>query len=550
MALKNILFLSLIVLLSSCLFKSEKADVIMHNGYIYTLNETNDIHQAIAIKDGRVLDIGPEHYILNKYSAKKKIDLQGKPAYPGFTDAHCHFLGLGESLLWANLVGTTSFDEVIEKLSTYNSRFSHNWILGTGWDQNDWENQEFPSNQKLNELYPDQPVFISRIDGHAALVNDFALELAGITCYTEISGGEIQKENQACTGVLVDNAMSLVSELIPKFSAQDKELALKLAEKKCIESGLTSLHDAGLHYKDILFIDSLQKLNELKLGVYAMFSDTEDNYEYLEKNSTIKTPALQATSFKFYADGALGSYGACLIQPYADKKQTTGFLLKDPAYFKEKAQWIFDQGLQMNTHCIGDSANRVMLDIYADILKTSNDYRWRIEHCQVIHPKDFKKFREYNIIPSVQPLHATSDYPWFLERLGVKRASSAYSNKELLNQAGLVALGTDFPVESYNPLNTFYAAVLRKNINGKPVSGIQPENALSRMEALKGMTLWPALASFQEKERGTLETNKYADIVVLDRDILKVEETYLAETRVAYTYIRGEEVYKNTEVRN
>ncbi len=535
---------------SACNFKSERVDTILHNGYIYTLNENNDVHKAIVIKDGKVVDVGAEHYILNKYASDKKIDLQGKPVYPGFIDAHCHFLRLGESLLWADLVGTTSFDEVVQRLEQYNSRFSHDWILGIGWDQNDWENQEFPSNKRLNELFPDQPVYLSRIDGHAALVNDVALELAGITCYTEIIGGEIQKENQACTGVLVDSAMDLVADLIPELSDQDKRFALKLAEKKCIESGLTTVHDAGLSYKEILFIDSLHKTEDLKIGVYAMFSDSEENYTYLESNPPIKEERLQATSFKFYADGALGSYGACLIEPYSDKKESNGFLLKDASYFKEKAEWMYDMGLQMNTHCIGDSANRVMLNIYAATLKASNDRRWRIEHCQVVDKSDLRLFREYNIIPSVQPLHATSDYPWFLERLGKIRASTAYSNKELLAECGIVALGTDFPIETYLPLNTFYAAVFRKNIQGKPVSGVQPENSLSRLEALKGMTSWAALASFQETTKGTLHIGSQADLIVLDRDILKVGEKYIPETNVAYTYILGEQVYKNTLIRN
>ena len=548
--MKKVLIYLVAVLLVSCDFKSEEVDLILHNGYIYTLNQENDIHRAIAIKDGEIVDIGPEHKILNKYSHKEKIDLKGKPVYPGFIDAHCHFLGLGESMLWADLAGTSSFEEVIERLEGFKSRFSHHWILGRGWDQNDWVDQNFPTNKRLNELFPNQPVYMSRIDGHAAIVNDYALELAGITCYTEIEGGEIQKENLSCTGVLVDNAMEVVSALIPSMSREDKEIAFKLAEKKCVESGLTSLHDAGMSYKDILFIDSLHKTSDLKIGVYAMFSDSEENFDYVATNKPPKTSRLSANSFKFYADGSLGSYGACLVKPYSDKNSSVGFLLKSPEYFKSKAELLYDLGIQMNTHCIGDSANRVMLNIYADVLNGSNDRRWRIEHCQVVQKEDLRYFKEYNIIPSVQPLHATSDYPWFLERLGKKRALSAYSNKELLNQTGIIALGTDFPVETCNPLNTFYAAVFRKNLLGKPVSGIQPANALDRLAAIKGMTKWSAISSFQEKERGTLELGKNADLVILDRDILKVKEEFIPNTKVVYTYILGEQVYKNSEVRN
>ncbi len=276
-----------------------------------------------------------------------------------------------------------------------------------------------------------------------------------------------------------------------------------------------------------------------------MFSDLKENYEYIQSKGSIKKERLQANSFKFYADGALGSRGACLKDPYADSRKEIGFLLKSPSYFKEKAQWLYKQNMQMNTHCIGDSANKVLLNIYEETLKSSNDLRWRIEHCQVVDRTDLEKFHDYNIIPSVQPLHATSDYPWFKERLGEERVSRAYTNKELLNQSGLIALGTDFPVESYKPLSTFYAAVFRKKLDGTPLRGIQPENALSKKEALYGMTLWAALANFQENQKGTIEIGKNADFTILDRDILEVDERSIIETNVIMTFILGECVYKS-----
>lgn len=538
------LFIAGLIVLSSCKFKSEKADLILHNAKIYTLNQNNDIFRACAVKDGKIIDIGAENHILSKYSSESIVDLQHKIVFPGFIDAHCHFLGLGESLLKADLVGTSSFDEVLERLEKFESRLSHDWILGRGWDQNDWTDQSFPSNEKLNEMFPDRPVFIVRIDGHAALVNDTALELAGITCYTEVTGGNIMKENQSCTGVLVDNAMDIVSELIPEFTRNDKILALKLAEKKCLKAGLTTLDDAGLNYKDILLIDSLHKTGDLKMHIYAMFSDSQDNYDFIETSGPIVTDRLQANSFKFYADGALGSRGACLKDPYADQPEESGFLLKDASYFENKAEWIKNNNLQMNTHCIGDSANKVLLDIYAKTLNEPNDRRWRIEHCQVVDKADLQKFQDFNIVPSVQPLHATSDFPWFKERLGQDRINRAYSNQELLGMSGLVALGTDFPVETYDPLQTFYAAVFRKKMNGKPLRGIQPENALSRMQALQGMTLWAALSNFQEKDKGTIEIGKNADFTIVSNDILNAEERTIPSTKVYMTYILGECVYK------
>lgn len=536
--------LLVIITLASCDFKSEQADLILHNGKIHTLDPQNNVFRACAIKNGKVLEVGAENHILTKYAADKIVDLQYSNVYPGFFDAHCHFLGLGESLLWANLTETSSFEEVLKTLEAYQSKFSHDWILGRGWDQNDWSNQEFPSNQKLNELFPDRPVYLERIDGHAALVNDVALELAGITCYTEILGGNIIKEHLECTGVLVDNATALVSDLIPELSREDKERALKLAERKCLSAGLTTLDDAGLSYKDILFIDSLHKTGDLRIHVYAMFSDSEENYNYVEEKGTINTDRLAANSFKFYADGALGSRGACLKDPYADKSDETGFLLKTPEYFKEKASWMKEKKLQMNTHCIGDSANKVMLDIYASTLQTSNDLRWRIEHCQVVDRADLNKFRDYNIVPSVQPLHATSDFPWFQNRLGTDRTNRAYTYKDLLNESGLVALGTDFPVESHIPLQTFYAAVFRKKLNGQPLRGIQPENALSKLEALKGMTLWSALSNFQEQSKGTIEVGKNADFTILNTDILEANEQTVLKAKVLQTYILGECVFK------
>jgi len=368
--------------------------------------------------------------------------------------------------------------------------------------------------------------------------------MAGITCNTEVKGGNIIKEQLECTGVLVDNATELVAKLIPELTRKDRERALKMAEKKCLAAGLTTLDEAGLSYKDILFIDSLHKEGGLKIQVYAMFSDSDENYQYVENHGTIKTERLTAESFKFYADGALGSRGACLKDPYADKPNETGFLLKNASYFQEKAEWMKKNKLQMNTHCIGDSANKVILDIYANTLESSNDLRWRIEHCQIVDREDLQKFQKYNIVPSVQPLHATSDYPWFLERIGTKRKNRAYTYKDLLKESGLVALGTDFPVESYIPLQTFYAAVFRKKLNGQPLRGIQPENALSRREALKGITLWSALSNFQEKLKGTIEVGKNADFTILNSDILKVKEKAILQTKVVRTYILGECVFK------
>jgi len=538
MKIKYFIFLLLAV---SCGFKGTEVDLILHNAHIYSGSNLDQTSQAVAVKDGIIVALGAEHQILNKYASKNKIDLKGQPVYPGFIDAHSHFISLGESLLWADLVNTDSFEQVLSKTFTYKSKFTHDWILGRGWDQNDWPSAEFPTNEELNKRFPNSPVYLERIDGHAALVNNYALKLAAINEFTNVTGGEIVKLNGRPTGVLVDNAVTLVRDLIPEMSSSDKIKAIKIAENKCISAGLTTITEAGLHYTDILLIDSLHKSGDLSIKVYAMYSDTPENYNYADTlKKSLKTSKLNACSFKYFADGSLGSYGAFLKKPYSDKTKKTGSLLNTAKHFSLKAEWCLNKGYQMNTHCIGDSANSKMLDIYAKTLKKTNDLRWRIEHCQVISPEDLSQFKNFNIIPSVQPLHATSDFPWFKERLGLTRSKNAYTYSQLLDQIGIVALGTDFPVETHKPLNTFYAAVYRKNISGYPVSGVQPSEALTRKEALLGMTLWSALANFQENSSGTIEISKAADFTILDRDILKVKEKYLPETKVTYTIIDGE----------
>ncbi|MBL4651711.1 MAG: amidohydrolase [Flavobacteriales bacterium] len=543
--MKNLLYLSSVIFLLTSCIKSKKADLIVRNATIYTVDDGFTTGQAMAIKDGKILEIGSENGILNKYRYDEVFDAQTKPIYPGFIDAHCHFLGYGLSLQQVNLVGTKSFEEVLERVIEFSKTNAGEWIEGRGWDQNDWEIQEFPTKEKLDELFPNRPVYIRRIDGHAALANSEALKRANITTETEITGGIIEQKDGKLTGILVDNALEIVKRVIPKPNEEQLTKALLDAQKDCFAVGLTTVDDAGLDKRHVELIDKLQKDSLLFMKVYAMLTDNEENLNHYLKNGPYKTEMLNVRSFKFYGDGALGSRGACLLAPYADVTDSShyGFLLNTETYYRESAQKLFDAGFQMNTHCIGDSANRLFLNIYGSVLPEGNDKRWRIEHCQVVDKSDMESFRKYGIIPSIQPTHATSDMYWADERLGNERVKNAYSYQELKNQLGFLALGTDFPIESIDPLKTFYAAVVREDLTGYPEGGYQMKNALTRTEALMGITIWAAMSNFEELEKGSLEVGKSADFIVLQKDILKVSNEELKNNKVIATFINGKQVF-------
>jgi predicted amidohydrolase YtcJ len=560
------LSLALLILTIISCTETKQADLIVHNAKIYTVNDLFDIAEAMVITDGKIIAIGPEHEILNKYSAKKAIDAKKQAIYPGFIDAHCHFVGYALNLKKVNLVGTKSFEEVVSRVTDFSKTNKDEWIVGRGWDQNDWEVKEFPSREKLDSLFPTQPVFLTRIDGHAAIANGEALRRAKITSKTKINGGAIiahnsktnngQKlnlttqeqgsDNQSqLTGILLDNALEMVHNVIPQPDLKYIEDALLIAQHQLFEVGITTVDDAGLSKDTIDLIDRLQQENKLKVKVYAMISGNENMLNHYLKKGPYKTDKLSVNSFKFYADGALGSRGACLIDPYSDiiENEHHGLLISEADFFNKYAPLLYEKGFQMNTHCIGDSANRLILGVYAKTLKGVNDKRWRIEHAQVIHPDDFEKFKAYTIIPSIQPTHATSDMYWAKERLGEHRIKGAYAYKNLLSQNGIVALGTDFPVEDISPLKTFYAAVARKDAQGYPKDGYQMENALSKKEALKGMTIWAALSNFEENEKGSLEVGKSADFVMLNNDIMTTNEENILAIKVVQTFINGENVF-------
>lgn len=556
------ILLILSILLFSCSTQKENADLIIHNATVYTVDSLFTTCQAIAVKDGKIIGTGTNEEILNSFICNNKIDANNKFVYPGFIDAHCHFYHYAAGLNEVNLVGTNSYEEVVLKVSEFakaNAIKEGEWIVGRGWDQNDWTIKEYPERFILDSLFPNNPVLLTRIDGHAALANNVALQIAGITNATKLIGGEVLFSNKSknqfksndlqikikdaqLSGILIDNAVDLVSKKIPKYSNEKLETALLKAQANCFAMGLTTLDDAGLLKEEIDLLEKLQIEKKLKMRLYVMLSDSAPNYEYYLNKGPYKTDLLNIRSFKFYADGALGSRGACLLEHYTDKPEWTGFLLNRKEHFEEKAKLLASKGFQMNTHCIGDSSDRIIANIYNDIASKQNNLRWRIEHAQIVSLQDLEKFKY--IIPSVQPTHATSDMYWAEERLGKQRVKTAYAYKDLLQASGIVALGTDFPVEDISTFKTFYAAVARKDNKGFPENGFQKENALTREQTLRGMTIWAAYSNFEENEKGSIEKGKFADFVILDKDLMKCEEKEILNTKVTFTIVNGEVVYK------
>lgn len=541
--MRKIVFICLTAIASACNNK-EKADLLIYNATVYTVDSAFSVAEAIAISDGKILATGKSEDLQQRYSAKESINAGGQFIYPGFIDAHAHFFSFGLSLQTADLTGTTSWNEILEKLKTFAATHTEGWLTGRGWDQNDWPEKEFPTNEALNTLFPDRPVLLRRIDGHAAIANQKALEMAGVQAGQEIAGGSIETKNGRLTGILIDNAIGLVGAKIPRATMEQVQKALLQAQTNCFAVGLTTVDDCGLDYDEVEAIDSLQQSGRLKMRIYAMLSDDAKNYDYIFKKGIIKKDRLHVRGFKVYADGALGSRGACLLQPYTDRAGWSGFLLSQPSHFDSVAKIIYDKDFQMCTHAIGDSGNRMILHTYAKYLQAKNDKRWRVEHAQVINKNDFELFGRYSIIPSVQPTHATSDMYWAGSRLGAEREKGAYAFNDLLQQNGWLPLGTDFPVEDISPFKTFFAAVVRKDEKGYPEGGYQPENALSREAALRGMTIWAARSNFEEKEKGSLEKGKWADLVITGSDLMKAPENELLQTRVLATYVAGEKVFE------
>ena len=542
---KNNLFIIVLILGLSIGCNNKSIDSVVINAKIYTVNKDNFIAKSIAINDGKIIEVSNEN-LDYKYNTKEILDVKGKVILPGLIDSHCHFYNLGLDQQVVDLRGTNSFDEIIQRLKIYDLNNDSNVIIGRGWDQNDWEIKKFPLNLKLNKNFENKIVVLERIDGHAYIVNDYALDLAGIDENTMVRGGLVLLKNNKPTGVLIDAPMSMVDRILPDKTVKEKVNALKEAQEISFSYGLTTVDDAGLSPEIITIIDSLHKSDELKIKIYAMVSASRENIEFFKNNGKIKTPRLNVRSFKIYGDGALGSRGAALKNPYCDDPHNYGFLRTSLEDLKFYANEIANMDFQMNTHAIGDSTISILLKEYKKVLADIRDPRWRIEHSQVVDLNEFQ-FYDNKILPSVQPTHATSDMYWAYDRLG-KRIEGAYAFKDLLQSSQRIALGTDFPVEKVNPFHTFYSSIERKDLDGFPKNGFQKENALTRTETLKGMTIWGAYFNFEENEKGSLEVGKSADFIILDRNIMEIDANKIPNTQVLKTFIDGKLVYQNDDL--
>ncbi len=525
-------------LLPSCM-QTQDADLIVHNATIYSTDENFTTYEAMAIRDGKILELGPEREILNRYRAKDKMDARKMYIYPGFIDAHSHFMGYarnkGEIALW----GSATEDEMIARVVAFAKNSDRHWIVGRGWDQNLWPGQQWPTRASLDSLFPDRPVYLTRVDGHAAIVNAEALRLAEITAQSNIPGGAVVLDAKGIpTGLLIDAAKDRVKDIIPTISGAQLLSLLQKAEADCFAFGLTGVTDAGIKVSDAMLLDSLHKAGVLSLRINAFLKPDAATYSFMQ-NGPFVTDQLTARSVKLYGDGALGSRGALLKKPYTDDPGNTGLALMTDSTLNYWADACKKYGYQLCTHAIGDSANAWILQGYGRVLKETNDLRWRIEHAQIVSPEDLKLFREYAIIPSVQPVHTTSDMAWAGDRLGPERIAHAYAYKSLEGALGMLALGTDAPVESFSPLENFYAAVFRKKPFQISSVAYYPDEAMSRESALRGLTIWAALSAFEEEKKGSLEPGKMADFVILDRDIIKAAEAEVVNTRVVGTYLNG-----------
>lgn len=551
-----------------CCQKSNKevADLVIFNGAIYTVNEANDRVSAVAVKNGKILAVGDAAQDLIG-AETKKIDLNGRVCYPGFIEGHAHIMGIGDNLVNIDLMGTKSYDEIIEAVKQRAAKTPKGeWVLGRGWHQDKWvttpENMfnGFPTHHDLSKAVPDHPVWLKHASGHASLVNAKAMELAAIN-EKSISpdGGEIFKgiDGQP-TGVLNEMADDVMADIVPKASEDTRLHSLNLAMDECLKNGLTSFHQAGSSRADIELFKKLANSGALRTRLYVMLGGS---YNALLNDFFEKGPYLDSNNFlsirsvKLYADGALGSRGAWLLEPYEDAHHTSGHNVVSMDTIKAIASSAYKAGFQVCTHAIGDRANREVIDIYEEIWEENKEanpqsLRYRIEHAQHIDPLDLPRFEKFGIVPAMQAVHMSSDRPWAIDRLGKKRIEEgAYMWRDLLDRGVKIVNGTDAPVEPLTPFASFFASVTRKTLKGNPVGGYEPSQRMTRLEALKSYTIFPAYGAFEENIKGSIAVGKLADFTILDRDILTVPEEDILEAQVEMTIVGGKVLYENGQLR-
>lgn len=536
----------LMIGLTACV-STPTPDTLLINGQFAQVSDSNITyrHGSVALVDGKISAFYPQGSALPM--AKERHDLDGSVVYPGFVDAHAHYLGFGVALTSINLLGTTSWESCLQRVADYIEAHPDQDIYrGRGWDQNDWTHTDYPSNEALNAL-SDKAIVLNRIDGHALIANRAALTYLTLAeGELTLDGGEILHHNGQLTGLLIDNAMDRLH--LPAMSRSDKILALFAADKACIAAGLTGLHDAGLPTQDILLIDSLQREGLLHLPLQCMVSESPDAMDYWLDRGKLFTERMTVRNFKFYSDGALGSRGALLREPYTDRHGHHGSQIRSIAYLQQAAHRLASHGWQMSTHAIGDSANHMMLNIYHQALAgVDSNLRWRIEHAQVVSPADRQHFGgKMGIIPSIQPTHATSDMAWAGERLGEHRIHHAYAYKQLKDAAdGHLPIGTDCPVEVINPMHSLYAAIHRRALDSTDGDGFQMVNALTLAEALSGMTHEAAYAGFDEGTVGQIAVGYWANFTIFETKLHTHQPAELPHVRPLATWIHGR-MHENT----
>ncbi len=537
--MKKILFFLLLILSFTSCMKGIKVDLVIHNARIHTMDEKGNVFDAMAIRDGKIIEVGPERQILNKYLADEEFDAKGKDVFPGFTDAHTHLFSYLEQKLSVNLFGAKSWESILYQLQKAHSKNPNKALVGRGWDEANWGSKSFPDNSSINQLFPNIPVILIRTDGHTALVNDFLL--AKLNPESKIDGGEIEHKNGKATGILIDHAVDLAMKFIPKHSEEKMTETMMEIQNELLSYGITNVHEAGITQQQVQLLKKWIDKNVFHINIYGMLQASPENITFAKKNGAYRHKNLSIRSFKIMLDGALGSRGAWLKESYSDRHGHQGLVTFDLNEFKNMAFLCESIGYQMNTHAIGDAANHEVLQLCKSVFDLNKDHRWRVEHAQVIDPSDIALFGQYGVFPSVQPTHAVSDQRWAKERIGTKRMAGAYAYRTILESAGMIALGTDFPVEAMDPFATLFAATQRKNTENLPKDGFYANEALDFENAIKGMTIWPAYAAFEESRLGSLEKSKEATFVIFDKPVKNY--TNYTPNFALKTFIKGKILY-------
>jgi predicted amidohydrolase YtcJ len=551
-----------IISISYFLLAKEKvvpADLVFKNGNIYTVNPAQPKGEAVAVKGDRIVFVGSNRDAQAYVGPRTRvIDLKGKTVLPGLTDAHHHLSGVGFREMTLNLEGLTNLESFLTKVKErVDQKQPGEWVTGRGWIETFWTPPVFPTRWDLDKIAPNNPVFLDRADGHGAVANSAAIKIAGVDKNTPSPfGGEISKDKQSGepNGMFLDAAQDLIQRHIPATTAAEAERAIILGVKRDVELGWTQVQDPGGSYADVAIDSKLFSEGKIKLRIYkALSAPGAEAQKLFQDGPRIGEYAnhLTVRTLKLYADGSLGSRSAALLQPYSDKPDTSGFLTIKEEDLQPLLAEALRKGIQIETHAIGDRGNRFILDQYEKAMNAVpknewriKDPRWRVEHSQIVNPLDIPRFKKLGIIPSMQASHAIGDLHFAPSRLGIARLAGAYAWQSFIKSGSIIPGGSDAPVERGEPMIEFYAAVARKDIKGFSGEGWHPEEAVTREQALKMFTIWPAYAAFEEELRGSIEDGKLADFTILSADIMKIPEMEILQTRCVMTVIGGEIVYE------